>query len=234
MTRVYWTSRFLAATLGVFTMWTSNSLADSFGAGANQFDIEFVTIGNPGNAADTTGSPNPAGSVDYVYNIGKYEVSRDMVEKASAEGDLGLTMNLAGGATGPPEWPATGVSWNEAARFVNWLNTSEGFSPAYRFATQPGDEAYNPNENILLWDASDAGYDEANLFRNNQAHYFLPSTDEWYKAAFYDPDADGGAGAIGTIRPAVMIFQRRSPAAPIRGRWCGSNQTPPTSHSPVA
>ena len=22
--------------------------------------------------------------------------------------------------------PATGVSWNEAARFVNWLNTSQG------------------------------------------------------------------------------------------------------------
>ena len=28
--------------------------ADTFGSGANTFDIEFVTIGNPGNAADTT------------------------------------------------------------------------------------------------------------------------------------------------------------------------------------
>ena len=40
----------------------------------------------------------------------------------------------------------------------------------------------------------DAGYDAANLFRNSQAHYFLPSVDEWYKAAFYDPNANGGAG----------------------------------------
>ena len=35
----------------------------SFGSGANQFNMEFVTIGNPNNAADTTGAPNPAGAV---------------------------------------------------------------------------------------------------------------------------------------------------------------------------
>jgi hypothetical protein len=58
-------------------------LADTFGSGANTFDIEFVTIGNPGNPADTTGSPNPAGKVDYVYRIGTYEISRDMITKAT-------------------------------------------------------------------------------------------------------------------------------------------------------
>jgi hypothetical protein len=29
----------------------------TFGAGDNAFNMEFVTIGNPGNAADTTGQP---------------------------------------------------------------------------------------------------------------------------------------------------------------------------------
>ena len=38
------------------------SLADVFGSGTNSFDIEFVTIGSPGNPPDTTGNPNPAGS----------------------------------------------------------------------------------------------------------------------------------------------------------------------------
>ena len=28
----------------------------TFGSGVNQFNIEFVTIGNPGNAPDTAGS----------------------------------------------------------------------------------------------------------------------------------------------------------------------------------
>ena len=186
----------LLAVVGI----TPNSLADTFGSGDNQFDIEFVTIGNPGNPADATGNPNPAGSVDYVYRIGKYEVSRDMVEKATNAGELELTLHPMDFVTGSlgdgprPDMPAAGVSWNEAARFVNWLNESEGHTAAYKFATQPGDGGYNSNENILLWEPADAGYDPANPFRNSQAEYFLPSVHEWYKAAFYDPDANDGAG----------------------------------------
>jgi hypothetical protein len=48
---------------------------ESFGSGDNAFSMEFVTIGNPGNAADTTGNPNPAGSVAYIYNLGKHSNS---------------------------------------------------------------------------------------------------------------------------------------------------------------
>jgi formylglycine-generating enzyme required for sulfatase activity len=90
--------------------------------------------------------------------------------------------------------PATGVNWTEAARFVNWLNTSQGFSAAYKFATQPGQPGYSPNENIQLWLPTDAGYNAANQFRNARAMYFLPSMDEWYKAAYYDPTKNNGAG----------------------------------------
>jgi len=38
-----------------------------------------------------------------------------------------------------------------------------------------------------LQDLDDAGYNPNNLYRNNLARYFLPSTYEWYKAAYYDP-----------------------------------------------
>jgi formylglycine-generating enzyme required for sulfatase activity len=31
----------------------------------------------------------------------------------------------------------------------------------------------------------DAGYNVANLYRNSNAFYFLPSENEWYKAAYY-------------------------------------------------
>ena len=67
-------------------------VTESFGTGGNAFTMDFVTIGNPGNAADTTGSPNPAGSVAYTYNLGKQEVSRDMITKANSAGSLGITM----------------------------------------------------------------------------------------------------------------------------------------------
>ncbi len=159
------------------------ALGDTFGSGANTFDIEFVTIGNPGNAADTTGNPNPAGSVPYSYRMGKFEISEQMIDMANAEGGLGISNAFIRGA----DKPATSISWNEAARFVNWLNTTTGNLPAYKFALQPGEVGYSPNANIELWALSDDGYNPNNLYRNSLARYFLPSVDEWYKAAYYDP-----------------------------------------------
>jgi hypothetical protein len=162
--------------------------ADTFGSGASTFNIAFTTIGNPVNLPDTTGSPNPAGSVPYVYNIGTYDISRDMITKANNVGNLAITLQdmTSFGGNGVNR-PATGVSWNEAARFVNWLDTSTGSAPAYKFALQPGDGGYSANADIQVWIPSDAGYNPNNLYRNSLARYFLPSVDEWYKAAYYDP-----------------------------------------------
>jgi formylglycine-generating enzyme required for sulfatase activity len=53
--------------------------------------------------------------------------------------------------------------------------------PAYKF---------DISGTFQLWAPGDSGYDAANLFRNSEAKYFLPSADEWYKAAFYVPAAD--------------------------------------------
>ncbi len=171
----------LASVLG------SVASADTFGTGENQFTLDFVNIGNPGNAADTR-LLNACGKVDYDYRMGTYEISRDMITRASAAGSLGITLaDMTGYGGNGVNHPATGVSWNEAARFVNWLNTSEGFSPAYKFAVQPGEGGYSANADILLWQSGDAGYNAANPFRNDLAHYFLPSVDEWYKAAYYSP-----------------------------------------------
>jgi hypothetical protein len=147
--------------------------ADTFGSGANAFEIEFVPIGSPGNLADTTGDPNPAGSVPYRYRIGKYEISEQMIDKANALGGLGITKDTRG-----PDKPVTRVSWFEAAKFVNWLNMDAGFPVAYKF---------DALGNFQLWDPNDPGYNPDNLFRNKLAKYVLPSADEWYKAAFYDP-----------------------------------------------
>ena len=174
----------------------ANAIADTFGTGANQFEIEFVEIGDPGNTADTSGKPSPAGAVDYVYNIGKFEISREVIEKANAEGDLGIDLHPMDFVSGGPRaaMPATGVSWNEGARFANWLNTSQGLPAAYKFNTQPGDRDYDANANVEHWTNGDPGFDAANPIRNSLAKYFLPGSDEWYKAAYYDPDANGGDG----------------------------------------
>jgi sulfatase modifying factor 1 len=152
----------------------------TFGSGVNSFNMEFVTIGNAGNLADTTGAPNPAGAVGYEYGIGKFEVSEEMITKYNAnfgtENSLVITQDARGAAK-----PATNISWNEAARFVNWLNTSTGNQAAYKFTSS------GVNDNIALWTSGEAGYDVNNKYRNSLAKYFLPSYNEWYKAAYYNP-----------------------------------------------
>jgi formylglycine-generating enzyme required for sulfatase activity len=160
----------------------------TFGTGSNAFQMEFVKIGNPGNAADTSGDPNPAGAVGYEYGIGKFEVSRNMITKYNAapeNSSLKISLeDMTFWSGNGPNKPATGISWNEAARFVNWLNTSTGGFAAYKFTTA------GVNDNIALWTAADTlDYNAANPYRSKRARYVLPSNSEWYKAAYYDPNA---------------------------------------------
>ena len=159
-----------------------SALADTFGSASSQFTIDFVEIGSPGNPGHQLGKPLYAGAVGYNYRMGTYEVNTSMVSIANALGGLGL--DYTGRSANKP---ATDITWNEAARFVNWLNTSTGNAPAYKFTAQPGDSGYSANANISLWQIGEAGYDSANPFRNAGSRYFLPSSDEWYKAAYYNP-----------------------------------------------
>jgi len=171
-------------------------VTESFGSGANQFSMEFVTIGNPNNAADTTGSPNSAGSVAYTYNIGKYEVSRDMITKANTAGSLGITMyDMTSYGGNGLLTPATGITYYEAATYVNWLNTSTGGTAAYKFV----------GGTFQLWSSTDAGYNANNLFRNSLAKYVIASSNEWYKGAYGKADGSWSNFPNGTdIAPTAV------------------------------
>jgi hypothetical protein len=116
--------------------------------------------------------------VPYPYRIGKFEISEQMIDKANAESAIaGNPLSITHDERGP-NVAATSISWFEAARFVNWLNTSTGSTPAYKF---------NDAGSFQLWEPTDPGYNPSNLYRNRLARYFLPSLDEWHKAAYYDP-----------------------------------------------
>jgi formylglycine-generating enzyme required for sulfatase activity len=177
------------------------SLAGTVTFGGNgvgqSFGMDFVTIGNLGNAADTTGAPNSAGSVGRTYDMNTFEVSRGMIEAYNANpGVVRITMqDMSAGAGGSNnggngvDRPATGITWNEAARFVNWLNTQKGFAPAYKYANS------TITTNLTPWTANDTlDYDASNPYRSKRSNFFLPSFNEWYKAAYYDPSANSGAG----------------------------------------
>lgn len=134
--------------------------ADTFGTGGNQFTIDFTTIGNPGNDDDNTGY----GSVQYVYSIGTYEISKKQIAAACGSGFwfAGVEEFLHTGSN----LPAEGLTWYEIASFVNWLNTSSGYEEAY--------------------DLSSSSWS-----RNPRARYFIPNEDEWYKAAYGKSDGVG-------------------------------------------
>jgi len=112
----------LNAFVGAMIAWAIISASSyagtvTFGSGSNQFNMEFVTIGNPGNAADTNPDAVPldAGSVGYTYGIGTFEVSRDMITKFNASQSLQITLEdmTSYGGNGANK-PATGVTWNQA------------------------------------------------------------------------------------------------------------------------
>jgi len=161
-------------------------ITETFGAGPDPISIDFVSVGNPGNAADRYGvtwqKGRDPGSVGYEYFIGKYEIRRSDIEKANIQGNLGISLydtTYAGWSGGNK--PATSISWREAARFVNYLNTSSGYLPAYKITID------GSSQSLALWNSGDEGYNPNNPFRNALSKYVIPSIDEWHKAAFYDP-----------------------------------------------
>ena len=153
---------------------------DIFGSGTNQFGIDFVTIGNPGNTNDTTGF----GGVSYTYQMGVYDISQKQIDMAKVNGLLGMP---SGDWVG--DQPATRINWYQAAAFVNWLNTSQGYTPAYNLTYNNGQYSMALWPTNLAW--TNGG---TNLYRNANCIYFLPSEDEWHKAAYYDPNKNGGSG----------------------------------------
>jgi formylglycine-generating enzyme required for sulfatase activity len=151
--------------------------SDTFGSGANTFAIDFVGVGNAGNAADTTGF----GAVAYQYRIGTYVISQNQIDSAVASGLLSVS---AGAWSG--NLPAANITWYEAAAFVNWMNTSTGKQAAYNL-TWTG-----TNWTMALWSTEQAWtLGGTNLFRHKDAHYFLPSENEFYKGAYGKSDGSG-------------------------------------------
>ena len=176
-----------AVILGAFFIlsFSLSAQADNFGSGSNTFSIAFVDVGNAGNPADAA-SRNQLGAVPYVYRIGADEISQEQIELATAGGLLGVTAGAWGGSQ-----PAAFMKWYEMAAFVNWLNTSTGNVPAYNLAYDGGSD--NSSWVMSLWSSEDAWQTGGqNLYRNKNAYYFLPSDDEWFKAAYQKNDGATG------------------------------------------
>jgi formylglycine-generating enzyme required for sulfatase activity len=167
--------------------------------------IDMVTVGNPGNAPDTRYNGISVGSVNHVYQIGKYEVTAgqyteflNAVAKADPNGlydpELSDPTDVLFGARGAniqqsgaspnftysvaADWanrPVNYVSFWNAARFANWLHNGQPTGAQGPGTTEGG--AYINVGN------------QATFARQPGAKFFVPTEDEWYKAAYHNKSA---------------------------------------------
>ena len=168
------------AAVAMLLVAAGGAMADTFGTGANQFTIDFVPI---------SGATNPTsgyGIVNNDYRMGTYEITNDQWNKFKASLGVPVTGNPSDAYDYDPYFtgtnvPTNNVSWYEAAQFVNWLNTSTGHQAAYKFTGTQGTSDYT----LATWSTAEAD-NGTNLYRHKDAYYFLPTEDEWVKAAYWN------------------------------------------------
>ncbi|ARN57228.1 SUMF1/EgtB/PvdO family nonheme iron enzyme [Sedimentisphaera salicampi] len=164
--------------------------SENFGSGDNQFTLSFVDISGDASSANGTSIGSGKTFVDpgYNYRMGTYEVTNDQWSKFKAEyGDVTGTPPTAYDMN--PYWtgssvPTNYVSWYEAAQFVNYLNTSKGHQAAYKFTGTQGESSYA----LSTWSEAEAA-GGTNLYRHKDAQFFLPTEDEWVKAAYWNGES---------------------------------------------
>ena len=155
--------------------------------------FDWVTVGNPGNAADTFGD----GAVAYVYRISETEVSNaqyaeflnavaatdtnDLYDTSMGSGFGGITRSGSSGSftysaiAGRENMPVNFVDFYDSLRFANWLHNGQPTGAQANGTTESG--AYT---------ITAAGIAANSITRNAWGTIFLPDEDEWYKAAYYD------------------------------------------------
>lgn len=171
--------------------------------------LETVPVGNPGNSADTRYATPGYGAVDYAYNISKYEVTAgqytEFLNAVAATDTYGLynpymwhpvlpsvsdrgckierigTLGSYTYSVAPDRAnrPVNYVSWGDAARFCNWLHNGQPTGVQDDSTTEAG--AYDLN-------GATSAADLMAVTRESGSTWFIPTENEWYKAAYHKND----------------------------------------------
>ncbi|MFM9957345.1 MAG: SUMF1/EgtB/PvdO family nonheme iron enzyme [Phycisphaerales bacterium] len=216
--------RVLGAAAALFSWFACANLSEAAVEITHSDGFTWCTVGNPGNpdfiGLDAEFTKVRLGGVDHAFRITRTEVTSDVFfEFLSAytphippsewhfyETDTGSISYLGGRLVLFPslgKLPADG-SWRTAARFCNWLHNNRS-SEAWSFETGAYDTSTfgqvpgHPGE-----------YTDATTHMPG-ARFWIPTLDEWMKAAHYDPDRYG-LGAEG-----YWLYPHSSDSPPVGG-----------------
>lgn len=163
-----------------------------------QITIPIVPVGSAGNPADpTTGF----GSVAYTYSIGTTEVTNaqytaflNAVAASDPNGLYNQSMSSASitriGSAGSYTYatisgrennPVNYVSFWDACRFTNWLHNGQPTGAQDNSTTENGAYTLTPS-----------GITNNTVTRNANWQWAVTSENEWHRAAYYQPAAEGG------------------------------------------
>jgi uncharacterized repeat protein (TIGR03803 family) len=173
------------------------------GTWTGQASLEFVTVGDPGNAGEQgVLDSRYHGAVGYAYQMGKYDVTvgqycqfLNAVAKTDTYGLYNWRMGevlptiaiTQTGSSGSYSYAVTGsytqaancpirVNWGDAARFCNWLQNGQPTRAEGNGTTETGSYTLNGATTDAALMA---------VTRNAGAKYVIPTENEWYKAAYY-------------------------------------------------
>jgi sulfatase modifying factor 1 len=187
------------------------------GRQSHAITIDTVPVGDVGNPNDPEDGDNlqsglhqPGiqnyGRVDYAYRIGTYEVTvgqytaflnavaatdtyslynTQMARQPAFAGisRTGASGNYSYSAIGSPNKPVTYANWGDAARFANWLHNGQPTGAQNASTTENG--SYGLNGAV-------SGPALSAILRSADATWVIPTENEWYKAAYYQPATAGG------------------------------------------
>ncbi|HEY4235229.1 MAG TPA: SUMF1/EgtB/PvdO family nonheme iron enzyme [Lacipirellulaceae bacterium] len=186
--------------------------ADVFHMAPGLTSLQFVTVGNPGNAPDTRYNNIAVGSVDHVYQMGKYEITAGQYTEflnAVAKDD---PTGLYNPYLSDPSGLFTNGGFVSGGAFGADIQRS-GTSPNFSYSVAP-DWANRPVNYVSFWDAArfcnwlhngqptgpqEPGTTENGAYHdlgdpllfglNPGARFFISTQDEWYKAAYHNKSA---------------------------------------------
>jgi sulfatase modifying factor 1 len=170
--------------------------------------LNWIAVGHAGNAPDTTG----VGAVNDPYRIMRFEFTNaqytaflNAVDPSGSNPNSIWNSSMGSDARGgisrnagaPPgsryavrpsmgDKPVNFVSWWDAARVANWLHNG-----AQTYGTTDASPLAPQNTGAYSVGTATSGNAVA---RNTGALYWIPTENEWHKAAFHNPTLNGGVG----------------------------------------